>query len=340
MTQRGISSPIILAIVGALIIIGALVLPNRENDGGTVPADQTTNNNGDSVPGTSEPDGDGGGTPAPPAPQAPSVPATPPKTPPAPPSGSDGANASELPPTATTPPPLPEPVSPPAPPPTASYDPGFKADSRVTPEIPSENERAVLPSCGNLLPIELVELSNISNITPAGTFGSSSNPPSYAVLDFGTSGEFNVYDVFAPGDVYVTNIVQENGITADSEDTTIYFALCKDVVGYVTNIKEMSAGIFKMVTDSYCFGKPHTGPNACKIEILEQVSRGSLLGKAGKLEGKLGFGMIDLRENRNLTNPAQYSIKTNFAVCPFDYLLYSSGFYAKMSSGNDLCAKP
>jgi hypothetical protein len=336
-TERGISSNIILVIVGVLIIAGVLVLPRLMNDEGQGPitgieeetASTTEEENSDTEEEVSSP-------------VIPTIP-KPSQTKPPESSTEEIATPSPdeeeavQPPVVTSPPPPVEQT----PPPQTTWEPGFLATSRITPEIPSENERATLPACnGHIFTSELVQFSKVASIAPTGTFGSASNPSSFVVLDFGTSGQHDLYSIFAPGDVYVTHIVQENGITADPEDTTIYFALCRDVIGYVTNIKEMSSGVYKMVTDSYCLGKPHTGPNACKIEILEQMSSGSLLGKAGRVEGEFGFGVIDLRENRNLPNPESYPIKTNFAACPFEYIAASSGFYAKLSEGNDLCTKP
>jgi hypothetical protein len=336
-TERGISSNIVLVIVGVLIIAGVLVLPLLTDNVDTSPEMQTEEEIASTTPEENSDTEEEVSSPVAPTTPKPSQPKPPqPSTEETTTQPEETEEVVEPPATTIPPPPVEE-----TPPPQTTWDPGFQANVRVTPEIPSENERATLPACnGHVFTSELVQLSNVASITSSGTFGAASNPPSFAILNFGTSGQYDLYDVFAPGDVYVTNIVQETGITSDPEDTTVYFALCRDVIGYVTNIKEMSSGIYKMVTDSYCLGKPHTGPNACKIEILEQVSAGSLIGKTGRLGGKLGFGVIDLRENQNLTNPQNYPIKTNFAACPFDYLLYSSGFYAKLTSGNELCQKP
>lgn len=218
------------------------------------------------------------------------------------------------------------------------YDPGFLASARITPEIPSENERATLPSCeGKTFTIDPVQLSIVTSIAPTGSMNAS-GVPDYAVVKVVGSGELNKYDIVAPGDVYITHITQENGLSADPEDNTTYFALCKDVIGYVTHVKELSNPIYKMVTDSVCLGKPHVGENACLIKKLELIARGTLLGRVGRIEGSFGFGVIDLRTNRGLSNASSYPVKTNFAACPLAYLANASGFYGKMTNQNSLCS--
>ena len=169
---------------------------------------------------------------------------------------------------------------------------------------------------------------------------SGSAVPDYAVFKVVGTGELNKYDAVLPSDAWITHIAQETNISADPEDWTIYFALCKDVVGYVTHIKELSSATLKLVTDTLCFGKPHSGPNACYIKILELMSRGTALGKVGRFEGAFGVGLIDLRKERGLLNPSQYPIKTNFAACPFDYFSGKENYYAKLSGTSSLCSAP
>jgi hypothetical protein len=210
----------------------------------------------------------------------------------------------------------------------------------VTPEIPTENQRAQLPSCeGKVFTYDPINLASVLSISATGKT-SASGPSDFAIFHIPGGNELYKYDFTAPDDVYVTNIVQEFNVTKDKEDTTIYFALCKDIVGYITNIKELSDPIHKLITDTNCFGKPQSGPGACTIEILTQVGKGSLIGKVGEVEGSFGFGVIDLRKQRALANPAQYDIKTNFAACPFVYLANPAGFFAKLDASSDLCMKP
>lgn len=220
-----------------------------------------------------------------------------------------------------------------------AYDPGFEASVRVTPEIPSEDERALLPMCeGKVFSLNPVNLGAVTSIDASGTFAEG-DPEAFAWLHLPTTSDLQEYDATAPQDVYVTHLTQEQNVSADPEDNTIYFALCRDVFAYVTHVKELSENIQKILTDSACFSKPHVGENACHIEVLDLIGRGSLLGKAGWVEGRVGFGVIDLRKERGLENPQQYSVKTNFATCPFDYFANPSGYYDKLTASTSLCQK-
>lgn len=220
------------------------------------------------------------------------------------------------------------------------YNPGFLASSRITPEIPSENERATLPSCeGKQFTFDVVNTAVVTSIDSNRTFNAG-DPATFVWLSLPTNTELEEFDVVAPQDVWITHLTQQIRLTQDNEDDTIYFALCKDVFGYVTHIKELADNTRDVLTDSTCFGKPHVGENACLIETLELVSQGSLLGKAGRIEGRFGLGVIDLRKERGLQNASQYSVKTNFAVCPFDYFSNPSRYYEKLSSSNELCTQP
>lgn len=328
MNPRGISTNIVLAIIGVVVILGAFVytalnpqsqeVPVTEEAGGQQNTREVSQNSNTSAEVST--------VPTKPVTQKPSTP---------PSSSSNSGTSSSVPTTAPEKPVTPESVTPA---PSAAYDPGFQAATRITPEIPSENERATLPSCeGKTFTVDPVQLSIVTSITPTGSMNAG-GVPEYAVVKVVGSGELNKYDIVAPGDVYITHITQEFGLSADPEDSTIYFALCKDVIGYVTHVKELSTPIYKMVTDSVCLGKPHVGENACLIKKLELIARGTLLGRVGRIEGSFGFGVIDLRTNRGLSNASAYAIKTNFAACPFAYLANASGFNGKITNSNSLCS--
>jgi len=172
------------------------------------------------------------------------------------------------------------------------------------------------------------------------SIASVGSPAEYETFTMKSKGISDKYDFAFPADVYVTNVVQEQGLSSDSEDSTVYFALCKDVIGYVTHVKELSEQVYKFVTDSVCLGKVHTGPNACRIELLTLVGRGSPIGKVGRLEGAFGFGVIDLRKGRGLQNPAQYAhpARMEFAACPFSYFVDATALTAKLRAGDPLCS--
>ncbi|MEK7063739.1 MAG: hypothetical protein AAB955_03565 [Patescibacteria group bacterium] len=332
--MNGVNPQYVIAGIGVLIIIGiagysalgpsavttdepvvAVSGPEGTEEVATVQPSETTTTPKPTTPKPTSPTPNpstGAGSPA--------APSTPAETPAAPPE--------------STPP-----VAPTAPTAPAAYNPGFQASTRVHPGIPSENERATLPSCdGKKFTIDPVNFGAVTSITANGSF-SGVAPHEYAVIRLNTTGTEAMYDLTAPQDVWVTSLVQESGLSVDSSDTTIYFALCKDVIGYTTHIKELSTQTYKILTDSYCFGKPHTGPNACKIEILQLIGGGSSLGKVGRLEGAFGLGVIDLRTERGLMNPSVYSVITNFARCPFSYFTNAEAFNNKLTGTSDLCVQ-
>ncbi|MEK9176686.1 MAG: hypothetical protein AAB923_00130 [Patescibacteria group bacterium] len=341
MAGRGFSQNLIIALVGILAIAGAFLFTSLQKS--PTPDDGIQATAG--VPGgsvaTSTPPSTGETilTPKPAAPK-PSQPSMP--------SSSGGASNPSgtvtipvVPANQPTAPPLPASTEPPAPPPPPppAWSPGFQAAVRTYPYIPSENERATLPSCDSksfsAIPVDMAGIASIA----AGSSYGTGTPAEYEAFTMKLKDIYNLYDFTFPADVWVTTVVQEQGISSDPEDSTVYFALCKDVVGYVTHVKELSAQVYKFVTDSVCLGKPHTGPSACKIEILTLVSKGSVIGKVGRTEGAFGFGVIDLRTGRGLANPSQYGhpVRMEFAACPFKYFTDPSGFAGKRAAGDPLC---
>ena len=252
---------------------------------------------------------------------------------PKPPSNIPINTLPSIPPTGTQTPaePVAEPQTPEVATPT-TWTPGFLASSRVTPEIPSENERALLPSCDSMkFTNDFIQTSNVQLISQTSS-GGEGGIVDRLTFDFGTRDASLVYNVTAPGDVYITHIKTEYGVSPDSTDTTIYFALCRDVFGYFTNIKELSLDSTEILNESPCATKPHTGLNACLPVFLKQIGKGSSLGKVGGLGGTFSFGVFDVRTQRVLSNPASYSIATNFSHCPFEYLS-ANGMLAKLQSG-------
>ena len=325
---------IVLAIIGVLIIvviIGANMF--QPKDAELPVATEETQTETEGTPQTETPED----TTPPivsdlPTPSTPTSPSTPPPTTETP-SGTDTSEVPSEPGTSTPTEPIIEPIPQP-------YNPGFLASSRITPEIPSENERANLPSCeGKNFTFDVVNTNAITAIDSNGTFNAG-DPATFVWLSLPTNTELEEFDVIAPQDVWITHLTQQINLTEDNEDDAVYFALCKDVFGYVTHIKELADNTRDVLTESTCFGKPHVGENACLIETLDLVGRGSLLGKAGRIEGRFGLGVIDLRVERGLQNASQYSVKTNFAACPFDYFNNPSGYYDKLSNSNDLCSQP
>jgi hypothetical protein len=337
MTSRGFSQTIIFGLVGLVLVIAVVFSVGRQKTLEEIvtitPAATTTPGGEVILPAkvTSAPL-----KPSAPKPLKPTAPSG---------TGSMGEGAITIPvvpahePSAPPPAAAVEPSLPP-PPPSVPWSPNFQAAVRTYAEIPSENQRATLPSCDgkffSSIPIDMGAVASIA----AGNASGTASPAEYEIFTMKLKDQHNKFDFTFPDDVYVTNIVQEQGISSDSEDSTVYFALCKDVVGYVTHVKELSAQVYKFVTDSYCLGKTQTGPNACHIELLTLVSKGSPIGKVGMTEGAFGFGVMDLRKSRGLSNPAQYQhpVRMEFAACPFAYFSDTTSFVSKLASGDPLCS--
>ncbi len=339
--MRGFIQNVVIAVVGVLVLIGIVMYSTETKQAEPAPA--VTGVSGALMP---EKGGVVISTATPPLVEPPT--GTPPRSAPAPtppkpvitPPPKKPAATPPTPTTITPPTPTPAPVPGPEPAPVTPWSPGFMASTRVTSEIPSENERATLPSCdGKVFIQEPVNMAVVTSIHANGsTHGGA--PYDYAIFELPTKGTESKYDLVAPADVYVTNIVQETGISSDPDDTTIYFALCRDVIGYVTHVKELSTQTYKMITDSLCFGKAQTGPNACHIQILSLIGQGSALGRVGRTEGSFGFGVIDLRTQRALSGPASYPIRTNYAACFLSYFKNPQNFLVKFAGSTDLCVVP
>ncbi len=328
MQSRGFSTQLILGAIAAIIFIAALGVsswklsvsepeptattssPEKQAEGTTATSGAETEETKKPKPVTSLP------TKLPPTPSP--IPTTPPATTP------PAETAPEIPATSTETGTTPNPVA---------WSPNFQASTRIAPGIPSEDERATLPSCDGLtFKPNFINLAEVQGITETSSEGAG-GVVDLLTLNFSTKGVDFKYGLTAPGDVYVTHMKTEFDASPDGYDTTIYFALCRDVYGYFTNIKELSTSMQRLLGESACAVKPHTGPNACYTKFLSQISTGSALGNVGFVGGSFGFGVIDLRSQRTLANPAEHSIATNYSRCPFGYLSDASSLKQKTGSG-------
>lgn len=212
---------------------------------------------------------------------------------------------------------------------------------RNSPEIPSELERQSLPDCEGLAftvaPVDLQEVYSIAplgNIAPPGhTF-----PTEHSYMHLQTGGESTeLYALYSPADVSITSISRGSGYTQDPYDYTIYFALCKDVIGYYNHVKELSPALEKIESSGNC---REQGSNYRYCEnALDLVPAGELMGKVGRLQGNFDFGLIDLRENLAFVNPDRYGERSLHIQCAYDY--YETGLreelYALLVGGD--CGK-
>ena len=337
MIQRGYSTQLILGGIGVILLLGLFLMgsgkwsvtPTKTDTPETVQTETEENTNTLQVPvaeGTTKNPSSGTAstptktpTPKPPVTTTPSTTTNP--TAPIPPATTPGTGSSTE--TST--------------PPASAWTPGFQATTRVVPYVPSENERATLPACnGFVLSNNFINLANVTSIVEK-PFSDSATLPELLSFIFQYKASDQRYGLTAPGDVYITYISEETGVSPDAVDMTIYFALCRDVIGYFTHVKELSPGMQRIADTSGCFGKPQSGPNACPMIVLEQVSTGSAFGNTGLLGGEFGFGLMDLRAERTLPPGAEYSVRTHYSHCPINYVEDQSALKQRLTSGT-FCA--
>ncbi len=193
---------------------------------------------------------------------------------------------------------------------------------RKSVEIPMESERATLPDCGNVLYTEpYVDPAKIREIAPLGSI----NPPGHTIPTNHVYSHLNIQrestqtvPLYLPADAWITHISIGKGFTQDPEDDTIYFAVCKDVIGYFNHIKKLSPEIQKIV-DSYKCADGNYGGGGCMIQVLTPLKKGTYLGEVGRLQGNFDLGTFDLRTEHNFVNKERYAERTLHIQCPFDY---------------------
>ncbi|MBS3136124.1 hypothetical protein J4401_04145 [Candidatus Woesearchaeota archaeon] len=194
---------------------------------------------------------------------------------------------------------------------------------RESPEIPSEKESAGLPSCENaIFTVAPVELGNVYDITPLGNIGPPGHtfPTEHTHIHLTSGGSSSrLYDLFAPTDVYITSISRGIGYTQDPEDYTIYFALCKDVIGYYNHVKSLSPDMQKIFSSGNCRQNPGDNKYTYCENNLNFIKAGSVMGNVGRMQGNFDFGLIDIRKSNKFVNPSRYGIRSLHIQCPFEY---------------------
>lgn len=189
-------------------------------------------------------------------------------------------------------------------------------------EIPSESEREKLPDCSDIVYTqEYIDPLKIREIGPLGNV----DPPAHTIP---TNHVFTHLDLprvstqtlplYLPADAWITHISIGKGFTQDPEDDTIYFAVCKDVIGYFNHVKKLSPELQKIVDDYQCPEGTSLG-QGCYMEVLTPVKKGTYIGEVGRLQGNFDFGTIDLRKEHPFVNKERYAKRTFHIQCPFDY---------------------
>lgn len=194
---------------------------------------------------------------------------------------------------------------------------------RQSPEFPTQAELAQIPACGKeqfvTAPIDIQKITSISplgNLAPPGhTF------PTEHLFFHITPGDATTETVSlrSPADVYLTLISIGHGFTQDPVDYTLYFAICKDVVGYYNHVKALSPELEMLVSQSSCMFSGESKETRCNIQTLHRVANGVEMGRVGRLQGNFDLGLIDFRKPLVFANPSRYGTRSLYIHCPLDY---------------------
>ncbi len=214
---------------------------------------------------------------------------------------------------------------------------------RQNPEIPSDGERQQLPDCNNkLFSITPVDLQKVTQITPLGNLAPPGHtfPTEHVYFHITPGGTTtDTIQLSAPSDAHIILISFDHGITQDPADYTIYFSLCKDVVGYYNHVKELSTELEKIVDDNQCEFQGESKEKRCNIETLTPIKAGANMGGVGRLQGNFDFGAIDLRKTHKFANPGRYGNRSFHIQCAFDYygVAAKEKFYNLLSRKDGKC---
>ncbi len=124
--------------------------------------------------------------------------------------------------------------------------------------------------------------------------------------------------MYAPADIHITGVWWTEGMTQDPIDYSIFFALCKDIIGYYNHIKTISDEVKEIADKVECESFSSEG-SCTKVINLDKVEEGTLLGEVGLKQGNFDFGLIDLRKPLNFIKPERYPTRDQFLNCAFDY---------------------
>jgi hypothetical protein len=195
-------------------------------------------------------------------------------------------------------------------------------DFRKNSEIPADGERGTLPDCDNkFFTTAPVDLSDVEEITPLGNLGPPGHtfPTDHTFLHIGKYEDNKAFPLFAPADVHITMVSWGKGFTQDPIDYTIYFALCKDIIGYYNHVKSTSQELKRLTDEVECEDFSVQAEDSCTKILLGKIEEGTLLGEVGWKQGNFDFGLIDLRKELSFANPKRHPTRTRFIHCAYDY---------------------
>ncbi|TSC62740.1 MAG: hypothetical protein Greene041614_264 [Parcubacteria group bacterium Greene0416_14] len=228
---------------------------------------------------------------------------------------------------------------------TETYRANNQAVFRSDPEIPHAGEIAQIPVCGNQQFLTSpVDLSKVFSVTPRGNLGPPGHtfPTEHMFFHVSAGGaSTETIPLLSPADVYITLISFGHGMTQDPVDYTIWFALCRDVIGYYNHVKSLSPELEKIVAEKECRFSGESKQTRCNIETLTPIKNAVPLGAVGRLQGNFDFGIFDLRKKLLFANPARYGTRSLYIQCAFDYYEPSlkSRLYALLDRADHSCGE-
>jgi len=177
--------------------------------------------------------------------------------------------------------------------------------NRGDPEIPNQEEMQQLPECNNIFFSEpFVDLSKVNEISPLGNIGPPGHtfPTEHTYLHLSTGGlNTKTIPLYAPADVYITHVSSRYELPEDDpEDHVIWFALCKDIIGYFNHVKSLSDEMNSILKDIECEKWGSNPGNSCPKNLLYKIDAGTLLGQVGRMQGNFDFGVMDLSKKTRI----------------------------------------
>lgn len=209
-------------------------------------------------------------------------------------------------------------------------------------EIPTEAEKLLLPTCDDkFFSTFPVDMNKISSITPLGNLGPPGHtfPTQHPHIHMGEHETSYSYPIYAPADVFITSVSWQENSTQDPIDYVIYFALCRDIIGYYNHIKVLSDEVNQIIENVECESFSMQISGSCTKVLLDKVEEGTLLGEVGLKQGNFDFGLIDQRDRLDFINPDRYPTRDQYLHCAFDYYPESmkDSFYEKINRVDDSC---
>lgn len=209
-----------------------------------------------------------------------------------------------------------------------------------------------LLSCGSaeLFTALPMALDDFRGLVPLGTLNPSGHTfPTDHIYFYirladpsGGSGGPASVDVYAPGDVRITEVSAAEHLSADPSytDYTITFYPCTELHAYFGHVQSLSSSLSAQVgslTDN-CETYSTGGEDfrSCSKVVSIDVTAGTLLGTTGRTgQLALDFGAYDSRITpAGFVNQARFTSSYPYAVCPVDYFSTSlkSALEARFSS--------